>query len=202
MRARMAAALCLLLACACARTSMTSMPAPESRGRELSNIMIMGNFADLGLRQQTEIRFADQNNVRGVKFLPSSTLLFPGREYSQAEIAAVLRDNSIDATLVISPYEAGSSSQYIPPTYTSGCTVWSSSSGCQQVTTTQSGGYTYSKPWAQFVAQLYDARTGNVLWYATAATSGNAYASSTTLVRSMADKTVSRLVSDGVIRKR
>ena len=87
-----------------------------------------------------------------------------------------------------------------PPTYTSGCTIWTPTYGCSQVTTTQTGGYSYQKLWAQFTAQLYDATTGAGVWVASATTGGNAFASAVTLVHSMADKTIERLTQDGVIR--
>jgi hypothetical protein len=195
-RAAIAAALCA----ACARTSMTSMPAPEVSGRSFGTILVIGSFADLGVRQQAETRFAAASRDGHTKFVASTSVLFPGRTYSQAEMASILHANSIDATLVVSPGQTGASSNYVPPTYTSNCTEWTSSGGCQQVTTTSRGGYNYAKPWAQFTAQLYDASTGQVVWYATATTGGNAYASATTLVHSMADKTLERLVSDRVVR--
>jgi len=99
---------------------------------------------------------------------------------------------------VITPGSAGSSSGYVPPTYTTSCTAWNSYSGCTQVTTNQVGGYNYSKPWAKFSTQLYDAESGAAVWIATATTGGNAFANATTLVRSMADKTAQRLVDDGL----
>lgn len=184
----------------CAHTSMTSMPAPEISGRSFRTILVIGNFSDLGVRQQTEQRLAAASQEGHTKFIASTSVLFPGRQYSRDEMAAILRTNGIEATLVISPGQAGASNTYVPPTYTSGCTVWTSSGGCQQVTTTTSGGYNYSKPWAQFTAQLYDVTSGQVVWYASATTGGNAYASATTLVHSMVDKTLERLTGDRVIK--
>ena len=197
---RSVAVLGVLVSIGCASTSMTSVPAPELSGRSFNSILVIANFADLGIRRETELRFANGRTGGSTRFVPSSGVLFPGRQYSQAELADVLREHRIDATLVITPGDAGASAGYVPPTYTSGCTVWTSTGGCQQVTTTTSGGYNYSKPWAQFTAQLYDVHSGRVVWYATATTGGNAYASANTLVRSMAAKTLERLGADRVIR--
>jgi hypothetical protein len=191
-------ALALVLVASCARTSMTSLPAPDLGGRSFRTILVVGHFADLKLRQETEARFVSMNGGP-VRFIASTSVLFPGREFTQDEIASILKTNNVDATLVISPEDAGSRTGYVPPTYTSGCTLVTSN-GCQQVTTTTRGGYAYSKPWAQFTAQLYDVQTGKVVWYASSNTRGNAYANSTILVRSMADKTIERLVEDGLIR--
>lgn len=185
---------------ACARTSMTSLPSPELGGRSFHNILVVAAFADLGIRRETEDRFALANYEGHYTFVPSYLVFFPGRQYTTEETRALLQQHQIDATLVIFPGQVGATSGYIPPTYTSGCTVWSSTAGCSQVTTTQTGGYSYQKPWAQFTAQLYDATTGAGVWVASATTGGNAFASAVTLVHSMADKTIQRLTEDYVIR--
>lgn len=179
---------------------MTSISAAEIQGRTFRRVLVLASFADLGLRQETERRFVEENETGQTKFVASSAVFFPGRQYSAAEVTAGLEANDIDATLVITPGRAGSKSGHVPPTYTSGCTSWTSSGGCQQVTTSSSGGYSFSKPWEEFTAQMYDAKTGHVVWYATATTGGNAYASASTLVHSMAAKTVEKLKADGVVR--
>ena len=184
---------------ACARTSMSSMPSPDLGGRHYHNILVVGAFADLGIRRETEDRFVSATSEGHFRFVPSYQMFFPGRLYTPEETSALLRKYEIDATLVIFPGQGGATSGYVPPTYTSGCTVWSSTGGCSQVTTTQSGGYSYRKPWAQFTAQLYDATSGTGVWVASATTGGNAYARAVTLVHSMADKTIERLIEDGVI---
>lgn len=199
MRKSVILALCVGLA-SCATTSMSSIPSPELKGRSFRNILVVAAFADLGIRRETEDRFAAASAEGRVRFVPSYQMFFPGRQYTPEETRALLKQAEIDATLVVFPGQAGATSGYVPPTYTSGCTVWSSTSGCSQVTTTQSGGYSYQKPWAQFTAQLYDATIGTGVWVASATTGGNAFASAVTLVHSMADKTIERLTTDGVIR--
>jgi hypothetical protein len=175
------------------------MVAPEVRGRVFHSVLVVGRFADLGIRRDAEYRLANHSVSGHFQFVPSVDLFFPGREYSPEEMRRVLREHSIDATLVITPGQYGSSSGYIPPTYTSSCTAWNSA-GCTQVTTSQSGGVAYSKPWQEFSATLYDANSGSSVWVATAGTGGNAYARAVTLVRSMVDKTADRLVQDGLVR--
>jgi hypothetical protein len=200
MRHHLAVLILILSGGACARTSMSSMPAPELAGRNFHHILVVAGLADLGLRQDMEQRIASHSSQGSYEFIPSFQVFFPGRQYSPDEVAAALREHQIDATLVVLPGDVGATSGYVPPTYTSGCTIWSSTQGCSQVTTTQTGGFTYQKPWAQFTASLYDVNTGRSIWVATATTGGNAYAGSTTLVRSMADKTAARLLEDGVVR--
>lgn len=152
------------------------------------------------MRQQAEERFVAANREGRTRFVAASALLFPGRQYSDVEVTSVLQENHIDAALVLTPGQVGTSSTFVPPTYTSTCTQTAINGGCQQVTTKTSGGMSYEKPWAQFTAQLYDVETGKVVWFGTATTGGNAFASATTLVRSMADKTVSKLVAAGLLR--
>lgn len=181
---------------ACAHTSMTSVAAPEAATQTFRKIVVMASFADLGLRQETEARFAAKSVPGQYQFVPSAQLFYPGRQFSQAEVDSVFRQYSIDALLVLEPGGTGNKTTYIPPTFTSTCTTPS----CRQVTTSTTGGGTYSKPWAEFSAQLYSVATGQSVWFATAKSKGNAYADTADLVHSMADKTVEDLAKDGVIR--
>lgn len=61
---------------------------------------------------------------------------------------------------------------------------------------------TLNKPWANYEAVLWATSDGKVAWYATAASGGNAFAGRDDLISSASSKTVSKLVSDGVFRKR
>jgi hypothetical protein len=184
---------------ACASTTMSSMPAPELQGRVFHTILVIAAFDEIGLLRATEDRFATQNVAERVRFVPSYQLFFPGRQYSPEQSAGLLRQYQVEAVLVVSVRQAGANNYYVPPTYTTGCTAWNPVYGCAQTTTTQTGGGSYQKPWAQFSAQLYDATSGAPVWIATATTGGNALATDITLVQSMADKTVSRLFQDRVI---
>lgn len=202
-------------AAGCAHTQMTSMPAPELRGRSFQAILVVAQIADLGLRIEMENRFTVQmpscvyagdslfhtcRKPLAARFVASHTVFFPGREYNSEQVIASLREHGIDATLLIAPGEAGRTQGYVPPTYTTQCTVFVPSSGCTLTTTTASGGFSYSSPWAQFSAKLYNAANGEVVWVATATAGGNAFAQSADLVRSMADKTRERLAADKVIQ--
>lgn len=184
---------------ACARTSINSMRAPEVQGKTFRNILVFAALADLGLRQQMEDRVARHSSEGIVRFVPSYRMFFPGKQYTKEEMASVLSEYRIDAALVLSPGQTGSTTSYVPPTYTTGCSMWNSVSGCTQATTTTTGGYNYNKPWAQFTAQLYETMSGTSVWVATATTGGNAFAGSGDLVNSMADKTAKRLQADLII---
>jgi hypothetical protein len=182
------------------------MPAPEIRGRSFRAILVVAQLEDLGLKIAMERRFMAgvvpprSTPIPGVRFVPSHTILFPGRDYTGDQVVELMRQNGIDATLVITPGATGSSETFIPPTYTTRCTAFSMSGGCSQTTTTSSGGLSYSKPWAQFSAKLYEAANGQADWVATAFSGGNAFAHTEDLVNSMADKTLERLYGDRVVR--
>ena len=184
----------------CARTKMTSMPSPDLGGRAFRNIMVFANFSDLSLRLDAELHLAAASVPGAHRFFPSHQLFFPGRVYSQEEVASTLRRNGIEATLVISTSNAGTKTSQSDPTYTTRCTMWSTNGGCQETRTSASGGESAVTLWAQFTAQLFDGTTGKAVWIASASTAGGSGASAKTLIRSMADKSVSQLFADGVIR--
>lgn len=183
----------------CASTALTSLPAPEARGRVFHHVLVVAAVADLDQRQATELRMASHSVGGAFDLVPGYTILFPGREYTKEEVAAVLHAHNIDATLVIQPSATGATPVYVPPTYVTSCTSWNAATGCGQTTTTQVSGGDYALPWARFVASLYDAATGNSIWIATATTRGNIFADDQTLANSMADETVTRLIADGLL---
>lgn len=179
-------------------TSMSSMVAPELHGRVFHTILVHGAFEDLGILKAVENHFVDASTPE-VRFVPSYRVLFPGRSYTESQVTDILRDNNIEAVLVISARQAGTTSYYVPPTYKTGCSVWSPLLGCTQVTSRPSGGGTYNLPWAQFNAQVYDISTGLNVWIATASTGGTSLATNLDLVESMADTTLERLAADRVV---
>ena len=103
MRAHLALLSLISLGAACARTSMSSMPAPELAGRSFNHILVVAGLADLGLRRDMELRIASHNSQGSYEFIPSHQLFFPGRQYSPDEVAGILREHQIDATLVVLP---------------------------------------------------------------------------------------------------
>ena len=190
-----------------ASTGMTSMPSPEIAGRSFRSILVVAEIEDLGLKLRMEDRVAEgmvqpgiHERLPGVRFVPGYTVFFPGREYTGDEVLALLRQNEIDATLVFTPGEAGSNNYYIPPTYTTRCSAYTATGGCSSVSTTQSGALSYSKPWQQFSARVFNASNGRLDWIATATSGGNAFARTADLVVSMADETLERLYADKVVR--
>ena len=79
---------------ACASTNMTSLRAPDVLADPYSRIMVYFPLEDLRLRQLVEDEFAEEDD-RG-HFLPSYSVLFPGREYTEPDIQDILIKNSVD----------------------------------------------------------------------------------------------------------
>jgi hypothetical protein len=204
---------CLLVAGAtaaaagCAHTSMTSTPAPQLWGRSFHTVLVVAQMADLGLRFSMEDRFASRPVVPlgraasfSTRFVASHTVFLPGHDYTSEQVVEAMRHNGIDATLVITPGETGSTQAYVPPTYTTSCTGYNVTLGCAQTTTTSSGGFSYAAAWTQFAAKLFDAVGGQVAWEATVTSGDIAFAQTSDLVQSMADRTLERLLAGKVIR--
>jgi hypothetical protein len=164
--------------------------------------MAFVSLADIGLRQDAETVFERRLAECNIECMPSHKLFFPSRQYSEEEAGRLISQNSIDAVLIVTLSDAGTSSSYVPQqSYTEAQSQIIGNTVSGSSTTTSSGGYSIEKPWASFTAQLFDCQTGHVVWVASANTGGNAYASGGTLVRSMADKTVQQLKKDGIVPK-
>ena len=217
-RIRLALATICLFGIACASTSITSMVAPEAGGKVFRRILVVAELQDLGMMQQVERTMEAEAAARieagrgtlicdptcrapgglapGTAFIPAHTILFPGRAYSQSELQSILTEHQVDATLVMSPTSAGVSETYVPPTYVTSCTTWSSTTSCSS---SPVGGGTLKSPWVSFSARLYDARSGAVVWIATSNTNGSPLSGSSSLISSMAKKALANLLSDKVI---
>ncbi len=183
----------------CASTRISSMAAPEAQGRTYRHILVVFPIRELSERRTAESQFREAYEADSTQFVPSYTVFFPGRQYTAEEAAELLQRHMIDAALMISLDQAGATTSHTPSSSRTDCTLWMSSDGCVQTTTTTSGGYDISKPWASFTAQLVDVRTGKPAWTSSARTGGNAFANVKTLLKSMANKTVDQLRADGLI---
>lgn len=181
---------------ACASTAMTSMVNPDVAAPEISRVLVFFPSDDLADRQRVEGAFADRKG--SITFVPAHTVLFPGRTYSEMEVSDRLVAESIDGVLVVSLSDVGSSTSILPTTSQTRCTLISSG-GCQATTTTTTGGGTISKPNAAFQLALVEPSSREVIWVATAESGGNAFADMDNLIDSLADETMSQLVSDGLI---
>jgi len=186
---------------ACAATSVRSQTDPQVAGRTFHKIMVLVNFSDLGMRQDAERQFRTTLAVSRVEAVPSSELLFPGRDYSVEEIKKMLADAGIEAVLVVGPAGSGTTASWIPQTKTTEASATVSGNTVRgQATSRTYGGYAVQKPWAQFDASLFDVVSGANVWIARMSSRGNAFAGWDDLARSMAKKASAQLLKDRILR--
>jgi len=188
------------------------MVAPDAENMAYRRVLVLAAYDDLEMMQAAEVRMqavgsASARNRAGTlvcdpvcraqgemsEFVPAHTILYPGREYSAEELRAILSEHRIDATLVLSPTAAGVSESYVPPTFVTSCANWGSTTSC---TSRPVGGGTIRRPWATYAARLYDARTGATVWIATSRTNGSMLSDASSLIASMAQETLNKLLAD------
>lgn len=187
--------------CAATSTRVRSQVDPEAKAKKFEHVMVVGEFGDIGSRQDAEVACINALRRGSHTATTSTSLFFPGRTYSEIETQRILDQAGIDAVLILSPVEAGTSSTWIPQTQTTRAvaTVQGNSvSGTS--TTTTSGGYSVSKPWARFHASLFDRSVGRAVWIASFDTGGNAFADHADLLSSMAKKAGAALSGQGILR--
>lgn len=191
-----------LLACSAASTRISTLAAPELRGRRIRTVMVVANFEHIGVRRASEEEFIKHAGA-GLTFIPAYSVFFPGQVFSAEQVAATLSAHGIEATLVLDPLSSGTTSQYVPPTYSTTCSAWTPQGGCAQtVTATNTPGATISKPWVTTSVTLYDARSGQPVWVASGITGGNAFANAGTLLESVVERIAGGLESDQVTDRR
>lgn len=188
-------------ACAVASTQARSQVDPEARSKKFGHVMVVGEFGDIGARQDAEVACVNALRRNSHQATTSTRLFFAGRTYSQAEIQKTLDDAGIDAVLILSPTEAGSASTWIPQTQTTEAAAGvAGNTVVGAARTTTSGGYSVSKPWARFHASLFDRSVGRSVWIASFDSGGNAFAGHNDLLVSMAKKAGSALSQQGLLR--
>lgn len=188
-------------ACSVSSTRVRSQVDPEARAKQYGHVMVVGEFEDIGSRQDAEV--ACINALRGASHqaTTSTKLFFPGRTYSPAETQRIMDEAGIDAVLVLSPTESGSSSTWIPQTQTTQATATVQGETVRGTSkTTTSGGYSVSRPWARFHANLFDRAVGRSVWIASFDSGGNAFAGHSDLLISMAKKAGTTLSQQGILR--
>ncbi len=192
-----------VLALGCASTRLTSQADPAAHPAPYDTLVVFAPFEDLAMRQVAEESVVKDLGDLHAGCLASAQLFFPGRSFSTDEMHATLRDHHVRGILVLSGVAAGTTESYVPPTYYTQSTAWISGSQGGATSTTQgTGGFLLRRPWAQFRGELIDTESEQRVWIATAHSSGNAYASSHTLLRSFCGQIVNRLVADHLVTPR
>lgn len=201
--------LCVVIfACGCiTSTKIHSRLNPKYNSRGFTNLLVIAEFADLGLQEKCEGKIKKELQKQGVECTMGHELFFAEKTQSEDEYLEMLDDLGIEAVLIVYPAGAGYSATYIPPRsktkvkgrikpdYLGGYKVKVESE------TRTYGGYNINKPWADFEAEMFDVTTGEMVWYATSSSSGNAFTNYKSLVNAVGGKTVKKLTEDGLISK-
>ncbi len=191
----------------CASTDMTSFKDPSYASTSFDRILVVANLSNLDWRQQIESRLVQEFQEKGIFAMKGMDLFPPTRTLTDDQKISLLTENKIDSYILIDVGETGTQQVYIPQTGSSTKTEGNvnvsgnTATYREKSTTTTYGGYTVSKPWAQFEAKVFDVSNGQNAWMASAFTKGNGYANFKTVVNSFCGKTVEQLIKDGVVKK-
>jgi hypothetical protein len=121
------------------------------------------------------------------------------------EKVSLLIENKIDAYISVLVGESGIEEVYVPPTSSTtktkgNVTILGNTATYEEKSkTTYQGGYTFSKPWAEFETKLYDVSNGRMAWISASFTGGNALASFNTVINSFSKEVVNRLENEELI---
>ena len=189
----------LLLTQGClASTNMASVRNPAWAPRSIDSMLIWVESGDLNVRREMEDEFEAKGWEYDIEIVPALDLFFPGNSYSEDEVSEALGRREITVILHLVPGASGTQVTQRPTTTTTGCSIWTSSQGCVQATSTTSSG-SVSRGYAEHSLSLIDVVDQNTIWTASAATGGNAYAGRGTLRKSLVGKTLEQLIRDGVL---
>lgn len=185
---------------------MTSFVDPSYRdAARFSSVVVVTFGMGLDERQAAEDSAVDSFKSHNVRALRGMDVIPPTRNLSGAQMAELIRAANVETVLVLSVGQKGETQTYIPPTYVPGSTYGTVNSigntaylNIYQTPGYTIGGYSISKPRANYSATLYDVRTGSEIWTADALTKGNAFADYKLLAHSVAAKAVSTLLADGL----
>ena len=193
------ATICVLLG-SCASTKMTAIKNPSIPIRSYQNILVIAPFADLESRKTAEDIFVTKLSRIGLRAIPSLSILFPGRNYSNEEFAKLILDSGAEGMLLVTLTDAYTEQTYMPPSsYSTGTLTLQGNLAQYSGTTQHYGGYYISKPMVRYDIRLFDVSTGQTAWMATSLTRGNAFARFPKLINSLAETAVEQMRKDRLI---
>jgi hypothetical protein len=186
----------------CAFTDMESFKDPAFAKTKYRKIVVMARIGDLKNNKYAEDQFLKSFSKKDVDGISSMTLFPPTREVSAQEMSKTLNENQVEAVLIVALTDYWTDSYKMPDSSTTqgSGTIYGNSFQYSGTTTYQTGP-TLHKPRAKFEVRLFDVRTDSVAWMASSFSKGNAYANINTIMDSLADKTVSSLSKEGLIRE-
>lgn len=199
-----------LLVSACAASKVASYKDPSAPSDYQNLVVVAGNLP-LEQRAEAEKTMVEKAGAHSVQAIPGMSVLPPTRELSSEAISAAISSSGADAVMMMWAIDYSLNEVYVPPTVispgssvTTGTITGYGNSYTLNTTTTYNppsifGGFTVSKPTAQYGAALYDVETGKRVWVAEISSRGNAFADYTDLARSAAAEAIRKLAEDGLI---
>ena len=176
------------------------MKSPSIPSRSYHSILVVAPFADLESRKIAEEIFINKLSRFGLRAIPSLSILFPGRNYSNEEFAKLILDSGTDGILLVTLTDAYTEQTYVPPSsFSTGTATLQGNVAYYSGTTQHYGGYYISKPRVRYDIRLLDVPSGQTAWMATSLTRGNAFARFPKLVESLADTTVEQMRKDRLV---
>ncbi len=167
------AGLTLLLAgCETPQVASVIDPAYAGAPRQALTIIVAGPKEGLIVRQAAETAALKQFAARGVRAIPSLTLIPATQEETQEDELAIFRDADADAALMIAQFSRDTHTGKTPVHYTPGfwrSHVFTDKNGNRRIYREYepgyySGGHHYTRTIAQYQARLIDLKSGDVMW--------------------------------------
>lgn len=189
----------------CASTKLTSFKDPDYKSANFKRILVVVNTYDLEKRLQLETAMVKAFEGTGIYALEGFNLFPPTRVLSDEEKVSLLIENNIDAYISVLVGESGIEEIYVPPTSSTTKTkgnvsvLGNTATYEEKSKTTYQGGYTLSKPWAEFETKLYDVSNGRTVWISASFTGGNVFASFNTVINSFSNEVINRLENEELI---
>ncbi|WP_375632701.1 MULTISPECIES: hypothetical protein [unclassified Bartonella] len=204
---------CLLILTACGPwdnqvTHLTGIVDPNYKGRFQTKKVVIGGVG-MSIFEQKELEDTFEKSLvkYNVQILRGLELFPPTRNYSYNEKEKIITNKGADALLIVSVDNRAISQTYIPPTYHPG-TSTSTISEVGHFTTIRtvttpgyvSGGHNISKPGISVsVYLIHNTKNKETIWLAKGSSNGNAFASFSNLIVSVAETTVEKLAKEGLI---
>jgi hypothetical protein len=191
----------LVLAMGCAITQLESESYVDKSAppKTFQRILVMARISDYTNRTQAEQAFVERLTHGSTQVIASATLILPDRKYTEAEINDLIRQYNIDAVLLIkltAEYQ-----QRIQTPGSPNCTTALASANAALLESRECNIDNFiDRPTMEFDFRFYDVATNKTIWEAATVTQGTNLSGFPTLIRSLADTTVKRMLRDGVVQ--
>lgn len=160
---------------ACATTSMlSSWMDPESAGKKMGKVLVIGIGKNQVVRRQFEDGFARELSSKGVQAMPSYQALPDASQISEESVAPLVAQNQITHVLVTRLVDRKTVSTYVPPTTTAYATgfpsyypsYYGSWYGYYNTgyTTVSSPGYSYETEYVNLETNVYEIGSRKLVW--------------------------------------